>query len=191
MGNDIEAIKQIHAFGISIHVPAWGTTVLDIIYQGFPAISIHVPAWGTTSVKFLLSFSILISIHVPAWGTTTGWVLLTYLLCNFNPRSRVGNDEEAEKKLEEMEKFQSTFPRGERLHGIHTFLLQGYFNPRSRVGNDRCNNRQTYNSQYFNPRSRVGNDSWLTEVRRYFSNFNPRSRVGNDCFATCIDSIAS
>ena len=61
-------------FGISIHVPAWGTTFGDMVYTydrlGFqstfprgerqiaavPAaaigtISIHVPAWGTTSVS--------------------------------------------------------------------------------------------------------------------------------------------
>ena len=54
-----------------------------------------------------------ISIHVPAWGTTLPSPLyVTYL------------------------KFQSTFPRGERLGArkFGTYILD--FNPRSRVGND-------------------------------------------------------
>ena len=33
---------------ISIHVPAWGTTVLNADDSTFIDISIHVPAWGTT-----------------------------------------------------------------------------------------------------------------------------------------------
>ena len=33
-------------------------------------ISIHVPAWGTTMVAFGASAVFIISIHVPAWGTT-------------------------------------------------------------------------------------------------------------------------
>ena len=99
---------------ISIHVPAWGTTVLCGLTGGkvgfqstFPrgerrdsvtchplniAISIHVPAWGTTSRIKTISGLMTISIHVPAWGTT--------------------------QKLSGVEfdytKFQSTFPRGER-----------------------------------------------------------------------------
>ena len=119
---------------ISIHVPAWGTT--DVIRVGldfnefqstFPRgerltcrkpvllrihfnprsrvgndafygilvylvpISIHVPAWGTTNVYWKESHTKYISIHVPAWGTTRN---------NF--------------KGWDADKFQSTFPRGER-----------------------------------------------------------------------------
>ena len=34
---------------ISIHVPAWGTTVLFVFNERETVISIHVPAWGTTA----------------------------------------------------------------------------------------------------------------------------------------------
>ena len=55
----------------------------------------------------------IISIHVPAWGTT------------FFPNLLINSFA-----------FQSTFPRGERLHWICFQQSAPYFNPRSRVGND-------------------------------------------------------
>ena len=36
---------------ISIHVPAWGTTVMAMKEEQTRQISIHVPAWGTTGWK--------------------------------------------------------------------------------------------------------------------------------------------
>ena len=55
-------------------------------------ISIHVPAWGTTLRVFRTSHANPISIHVPAWGTTKFDILQIRLAKDFNPRSRVGND---------------------------------------------------------------------------------------------------
>ena len=55
-------------------------------------ISIHVPAWGTTVHRRNIMMLILISIHVPAWGTTNWQNNIFYELIYFNPRSRVGND---------------------------------------------------------------------------------------------------
>ena len=101
---------------------------------------------------------------------------------DFNPRSRVGNDDVRQNKL----------------------CLDGHFNPRSRVGNDAASPAFSYMTSYFNPRSRVGNDGIYGtgsrkttfqstfprgERRRSLSfcfqnyNFNPRSRVGNDLIA--------
>ena len=102
---------------ISIHVPAWGTTVDGTMYflppkfqSTFPRgerhnltlnsstglyISIHVPAWGTTLTVAMLPYLSCISIHVPAWGTTM-----------FQVPSAAARS------------FQSTFPRGERLERI-------------------------------------------------------------------------
>ena len=39
---------------ISIHVPAWGTTVVHSTYLDLGIISIHVPAWGTTDTPPIL-----------------------------------------------------------------------------------------------------------------------------------------
>ena len=55
-------------------------------------ISIHVPAWGTT-IKGPGSIEYgFISIHVPAWGTTKYQTRISKCHTYFNPRSRVGND---------------------------------------------------------------------------------------------------
>ena len=56
------------------------------------AISIHVPAWGTTGSVDYGSLAEGISIHVPAWGTTAYRDGVYTSPKNFNPRSRVGND---------------------------------------------------------------------------------------------------
>ena len=65
------------------------------------------------------------------------WVLGQYTMPDdFNPRSRVGNDVNKQGLCNYYAIFQSTFPRGERLFKSirsPTFLN---FNPRSRVGND-------------------------------------------------------
>ena len=55
---------------ISIHVPAWGTTIVPAVNKVAGKISIHVPAWGTTRSAGRAGNTGSISIHVPAWGTT-------------------------------------------------------------------------------------------------------------------------
>ena len=106
--------RVIQILGISIHVPAWGTTVMDYMLTSVLAISIHVPAWGTTrtqatTIRSGTNFNprsrvgndckpdngankTMISIHVPAWGTTLQLSLFLSACTYFNPRSRVGND---------------------------------------------------------------------------------------------------
>ena len=48
VGNDANERKESGRSGISIHVPAWGTTMRGGYLPASPIISIHVPAWGTT-----------------------------------------------------------------------------------------------------------------------------------------------
>ena len=57
-------------------------------------ISIHVPAWGTTIYTLEAIIAKVISIHVPAWGTTWRFPADEGVDRYFNPRSRVGNDME-------------------------------------------------------------------------------------------------
>ena len=129
-----------------------------------------------------------ISIHVPAWGTTK------------SAHADLVNN-----------KFQSTFPRGERPFLPLLQLQLHNFNPRSRVGNDRERKAPCKVSGNFNPRSRVGNDlrhpvhlcnthisihvpAWgtthihLPRLSRNFY-FNPRSRVGNDIIGVVIGAV--
>ena len=123
--------------GISIHVPAWGTTLhgkalahFELPFQStFPRGERCDQKWTRISKNW-------ISIHVPAWGTTLMQGLCLLLLQNFNPRSRVGNDWPLRQIRQRQKLFQSTFPRGERrVRSVQGYEFK-YFNPRSRVGND-------------------------------------------------------
>ena len=136
-----------------------------------------------------------------------------YIFCNFNPRSRVGNDGGRTLWQIPLYGFQSTFPRGERLRStLLNTVLNRYFNPRSRVGNDCRRTNKACALHNFNPRSRVGNDgtqpvcsaspqtisihvpAWGTTFFWFSSSFflfyfNPRSRVGNDSDDIVITGI--
>ena len=48
VGNDPTKYSWTKIKGISIHVPAWGTTINNVSGVFLSHISIHVPAWGTT-----------------------------------------------------------------------------------------------------------------------------------------------
>ena len=102
-----------------------------------------------------------ISIHVPSWGTTTQLRGNVPRYEHFNPRSLVGNDRIWQNTLPSRWKFQSTFPRGERLYTDMQKLIMFNFNPRSLVGNDHGETSKLSQSADFNPRSLVGNDEVL------------------------------
>ena len=99
-------------------------------------ISIHVPAWGTTlrqRQQLLDMDNFNPRSRVGNDGYTAPIVLN---MDDFNPRSRVGNDLRQPIVLILPMIFQSTFPRGERQQGKLLELPDLHFNPRSRVGND-------------------------------------------------------
>ena len=92
VGNDFTVYKKLYEYRISIHVPAWGTTAIDMIGSDKLEISIHVPAWGTT-------------------GTSTYACADTLKFQSTFPR---GERPDAPDRSVSATKFQSTFPRGER-----------------------------------------------------------------------------
>ena len=51
VGNDNAVSFFFSDIGISIHVPAWGTTAFNAGLADHAKISIHVPAWGTTWIN--------------------------------------------------------------------------------------------------------------------------------------------
>ena len=55
-----------------------------------------------------------VSIHAPAWGATTQIDPPIGGLKSFNPRSRVGSDQQSSFRQYSIHEFQSTLPRGER-----------------------------------------------------------------------------
>ena len=77
-----------------------------------------------------------ISIHVPAWGTTGNAGLSVAMTGDFNPRSRVGNDEIWKKFLitSGISIHVPAWGTTEQVSDIPSWFTD--FNPRSRVGND-------------------------------------------------------
>ena len=99
---------------VSIHAPAWGATGKSIVLSWDELVSIHAPAWGATiwesnprhSAWFQSTLprgerrdsanSVIgcfrVSIHAPAWGATGAACGHGCFKHGFNPRSRVGSD---------------------------------------------------------------------------------------------------
>ena len=127
------------------------------LFFAYVYISIHVPSWGTTAVVTALRCGLVISIHVPSWGTT-----------------------HSKKWEREWERFQSTFPRGERRSPRPCSLSTSKFQSTFPRGERRLLIDVTDSFVYFNPRSLVGNDAALRPGCRLPAYFNPRSLVGND-----------
>ena len=90
-----------------------GNDQIPDILKFYSNISIHVPAWGTTMSKSVFRITPKFQSTFPrgerqSMGFNTGNTL------NFNPRSRVGNDGIFLSAFLIRAAFQSTFPRGER-----------------------------------------------------------------------------
>ena len=129
-------MHQCRISDISIHVPAWGTTLLIQEYGTLLLFQSTFPRGERPINCNINEPCTIISIHVPAWGTTQVGVNIQVSDLNFNPRSRVGNDDEDRSDNGRPYIFQSTFPRGER-RTLNLHMCSGQdFNPRSRVGND-------------------------------------------------------
>ncbi len=127
---------------ISIHVPSWGTTLRCIRWYRTVRISIHVPSWGTTKVHVVAADVLAISIHVPSWGTT-----------------------QIERFYESTNKFQSTFPRGERRKQLRKELAICLFQSTFPRGERHDQASAMANSmKNFNPRSLVGNDGKFSQI---------------------------
>ena len=85
-------------FGVSIHAPAWGATLLRRRQHEDRVVSIHAPAWGATPSAARSFHLQSVSIHAPAWGATS-------------TREGINVD---------IFTFQSTHPRGVRRLGVST-----------------------------------------------------------------------
>ena len=84
---------------------------------------------------------------------------------HFNPRARVGRDQD----------------------GADQDARADDFNPRARVGRDTPFGRRIGCSCHFNPRARVGRDNYVHKLPCIVPHFNPRARVGRDC--ACLHGL--
>ena len=165
-------------------------------------ISIHAPTRGATVMLLLQSYLLGISIHAPTRGATLSSDISTSLLEYFNPRSHEGSDDSKGRWSRWQKIFQSTLPRGERLHCSAIAFAIPDFNPRSHEGSDLFLYSKRSLRIYFNPRSHEGSDTSLQvhctpltpfqstlprgerrcriACMRSIRNFNPRSHEGSD-----------
>ena len=104
---------KIPYLGVSIHVPAKGTTTLFDVSARYRGVSIHVPAKGTTSDISSQDDTQWFQSTFPRRERPLTASIATQKYC-FNPRSREGNDGEFMEKYGKQGVFQSTFPRRER-----------------------------------------------------------------------------
>ena len=77
-------------------------------------------------------------------------------------------------------RFQSTFPRGERLYECEQCGRKWSFNPRSREGNDQISLVEPYSHMLFQSTFPRGERQQFQQMPMGISGFNPRSREGND-----------
>ena len=102
-------------YAISIHVPAWGTTMEVLPTQKKKMyFNPRSRVGNDVGVAVLAPISCLFQSTFPR-GERQNVKLTTDGICDFNPRSRVGNDGSATVSCSfAVFSFQSTFPRGER-----------------------------------------------------------------------------
>ena len=131
------------------------------VVPNIEGVSIHAPAWGATRQGTLRHrMQGHVSIHAPAWGATTP--LLS--------------------RLQGLGRFQSTHPRGVRLHSLApraVGFLVSIHAPAWGATQVAC--AGILRRAGFNPRTRVGCDDGHAEwARPCCRSFNPRTRVGCD-----------
>ena len=98
----------------------------------------------------------------------------------FNPRSRMGSDQQVSSRHGRINSFQSTLPHGERRPHDRPSPAGYDFNPRSRMGSDDdglhvlgCRGISIHAPAW-------GATSWRACASSTWSYFNPRSRMGSD-----------
>ena len=121
---------------ISIHAPTRGATYDAQTGREEITISIHAPTRGATQCAvfhFRPSPDFNPRSHEGSDEMTESWMLRRQY---FNPRSHEGSDCNVQQAHQYPSAFQSTLPRGERLHIDLSHLMYANFNPRSHEGSD-------------------------------------------------------
>ncbi len=97
----------------NVSLPAWSDAP-ELVKDGVLHVSIHVPAWGATLLTFDAETWGVVSIHAPAWGATPA-VSLYVGIFEFQSTLPRGERQYPIHIVIVLLSFQSTLPRGERL----------------------------------------------------------------------------
>ena len=123
-------------------------------------VSIHAPAWGATFFIVHNIQFIAVSIHAPAWGATTGSSRRFPLRRSFNPRARMGRDNNILAGVHLLYWFQSTRPHGARrkLRNVPVVSRKVSIHAPAWGATPNLSVVQ-YSPLGFNPRARMGRDA--------------------------------
>ncbi len=188
--------------GISIHAPTRGATDIPCHTSSVGEFQSTLPrgerpGYAALHTVHLTDFNP--RSHEGSDGNLYNGVLR---IIDFNPRSHEGSDDSKGRWSRWQKIFQSTLPRGERLHCSAIAFAIPDFNPRSHEGSDLFLYSKRSLRIYFNPRSHEGSDTSLQvhctpltpfqstlprgerrcriACMRSIRNFNPRSHEGSD-----------
>ena len=98
---------------VSIHAPVWGANIKSFALFGFSQVSIHAPVWGAKRGRDIFSPNLLFQSTHPC-GVRIKLVKKSLSTLSFNPRTRVGCEENWGNGSKQVNKFQSTHPCGVR-----------------------------------------------------------------------------
>jgi len=115
VGRDFRYSVTRYAMAVSIHAPAWGATHCQtpvVLMNWFQSTR---PRGARPWPQRAIHLQRTVSIHAPAWGATLICVQHPGLRKCFNPRARVGRDDQ---------------------HEAAPGIARARFNPRARVGRD-------------------------------------------------------
>ncbi len=115
-GRRDSASKWLKVVNVSIHAPARGATSLPFVFASPTTFQSTPPRGGRRPLTTLLRTWRRVSIHAPARGATRQGMLKLAEAEGFNPRPREGGDALGIDGCVISLEFQSTPPRGGRLH---------------------------------------------------------------------------
>ena len=123
-------------YDVSIHAPAGGATIYSTCIVGLIG-GFNPRARGGRDTMQLPQQSRHLSFNPRArGGRDRGSGLVIYGVLSFNPRARGGRDVTSSARVNRINEFQSTRPRGARLHLHPKHHTNICFNPRARGGRD-------------------------------------------------------
>ena len=122
-------------------------------------VSIHAPAWGATLRPLPRPVIGSVSIHAPAWGATDQDPSHLAAMAGFNPRARMGRDQQFGQVAEGVILVSIHAPAwGATRRSSSRRSGWSCFNPRARMGRDCLSPSRSPSSASFNPRARMGRD---------------------------------
>ena len=170
-------------WAISIHAPAWGATLQQLVSSTRFSISIHAPAWGATCAITYGGVTVYTfqSTH-PRGVRRNGFSSRYHVGYDFNPRTRVGCDRSTTVSPAASSNFNPRTRVGCDNLGLDKYPIFNISIHAPAWGATRLWQNRISHPRNFNPRTRVGCDQRRQRKISVTLHFNPRTRVGCDIY---------